>query len=266
MAQFTPATEVDFVVIGSGAAGGIMAKQLSSAGLKVVVLEQGGWGKYGHEQDYTKDEWLNDNPSAADRLMSDPSRQRNTFRRNDKGKGDRRHPHLRLRRRRRHRHVRRQQLAPSAVGVQRSDHGGVDCGHRHGRLADLLRRARALLHAGRVGDGHLRPARQFAVRGADVEGLSGSADAAEGVGRAVQHGGGQARLDGGQRAHRHYFEAVHGPLRVRELRHVLGLRMPRQGQIELGGHDDPGGDQDRQLRSPRRTPTCAKFRRTPAAA
>jgi choline dehydrogenase-like flavoprotein len=86
MAQFTPATEVDFVVIGSGAAGGIMAKQLSSAGLKVVVLEQGGWGKYGHEQDYTKDEWLNNNPSAADRLMSDPSRQRNTFRRSDKEK------------------------------------------------------------------------------------------------------------------------------------------------------------------------------------
>jgi choline dehydrogenase-like flavoprotein len=83
MAQFTPATEVDFVVIGSGAAGGIMAKQLSSAGLKVVVLEQGGWGKYGHEHDYTKDEWLNNNPSAADRLMSDPSRQRNTFRRSD---------------------------------------------------------------------------------------------------------------------------------------------------------------------------------------
>jgi choline dehydrogenase-like flavoprotein len=86
MRQFTPTTEVDFVVIGSGAAGGIMAKQLSTAGLKVVVLEQGGWGKYGHEQDYTKDEWLNDNPNDADRLMSDPSRQRNTFRRNDKEK------------------------------------------------------------------------------------------------------------------------------------------------------------------------------------
>ena len=41
-----------------------MAKQLSTAGFKVVVLEQGGWGKYGHEQEYTKDEWLNDNPSA----------------------------------------------------------------------------------------------------------------------------------------------------------------------------------------------------------
>ena len=86
MKQFTPSTEVDFVIIGSGAAGGIMAKQLSTAGFKVVVLEQGGWGKYGKEQEYTKDEWLNDNPSLEDRLMSDPSRQRNTFRRNDKEK------------------------------------------------------------------------------------------------------------------------------------------------------------------------------------
>jgi len=86
MKQFTPSTEVDFVVIGSGAAGGIMAKQLSVAGLKVVVLEQGGWGKYGHEQDYTKDEWLNSNPSPEDRLMSDPSKQRNTFRRTEKDK------------------------------------------------------------------------------------------------------------------------------------------------------------------------------------
>jgi choline dehydrogenase-like flavoprotein len=86
MRQFTPSTEVDFVVIGSGAAGGIMAKQLSVAGFSVVVLEQGGWGKYGHEQDYTKDEWLNDNPSDEDRLMTDPVKQPNTFRRNDKDK------------------------------------------------------------------------------------------------------------------------------------------------------------------------------------
>ena len=43
MRQYTPNTEVDFVVIGSGAAGGIMAKQLSQAGFSVVVLEQGPW-------------------------------------------------------------------------------------------------------------------------------------------------------------------------------------------------------------------------------
>jgi choline dehydrogenase-like flavoprotein len=82
MVQFTPSTEVDFVIIGSGAAGGIMAKQLSTAGFKIVVLEQGGWGKYGHDQDYTKDEYLNDNAGPDDQLMTDPAKQPNTFRRN----------------------------------------------------------------------------------------------------------------------------------------------------------------------------------------
>jgi choline dehydrogenase-like flavoprotein len=86
MKQYPTSTEVDFVVIGSGAAGGIMAKQLSVAGFSVVVLEQGGWGKYGREQEYNKDEWLNRNVSDEDRLMSDPSRQRNTFRRNGQAK------------------------------------------------------------------------------------------------------------------------------------------------------------------------------------
>ena len=84
MIQYKPTTEVDFVVIGSGAAGGIMAKELAVAGFSVVVLEQGGPGAYGHEQDYSKDELLNMYPPGpTDRLMSDPVRQPNTFRRND---------------------------------------------------------------------------------------------------------------------------------------------------------------------------------------
>ena len=83
MKHFPTSTEVDYIVIGSGAAGGIMAKQLSVAGFSVVVLEQGNWGKYGREHEYTKDEWLNRNPSDEDRLMSDPAQQRNTFRPND---------------------------------------------------------------------------------------------------------------------------------------------------------------------------------------
>src|SRR5260370_5870565 len=36
---------VDFLVIGAGAAGGVMAKELSLAGFRVVVLEQGPWRK-----------------------------------------------------------------------------------------------------------------------------------------------------------------------------------------------------------------------------
>ena len=90
MRQFTPSTEVDFVVIGSGAGGGVMAKQLSQAGFSVVVLEQGGWGAYGHEQDYNKDELLNRFlPNVADRLMTDPVKQPNTFRRNETEKATR---------------------------------------------------------------------------------------------------------------------------------------------------------------------------------
>jgi choline dehydrogenase-like flavoprotein len=117
MKQYPTSQEVDFVVIGSGAAGGIMAKQLSTAGFSVVVLEQGGWGKYGREHEYNKDEWLARNVSEEDRLMSDPSRQRNTFRHNDNGKSHARKPQLWLRCGRRHRHLRRQQLAPHALGV-----------------------------------------------------------------------------------------------------------------------------------------------------
>jgi choline dehydrogenase-like flavoprotein len=87
MRRFTPSTEVDFVVIGSGAGGAVMAKELAVAGFSVVVLEQGGWGAYGHEQDYIKDELLHlYSRDPVNRLMSDPARQRNTFRRNDKEK------------------------------------------------------------------------------------------------------------------------------------------------------------------------------------
>jgi choline dehydrogenase-like flavoprotein len=35
--------EVDFVIVGSGAAGGVLAKELSTAGFDVVVMEQGPW-------------------------------------------------------------------------------------------------------------------------------------------------------------------------------------------------------------------------------
>lgn len=87
MKRFAPKTEVDFIVIGSGAGGAVMAKELAVAGFSVVVLEQGGWGAYGHEQDYLKDELEHMySQDPVNRLMSDPDRQRNTFRRNDQEK------------------------------------------------------------------------------------------------------------------------------------------------------------------------------------
>jgi choline dehydrogenase-like flavoprotein len=51
--RYRPSEPVDFLVIGSGAAGGVTAKELAVAGFSVVVLEQ---GPYLREKDFTHDE------------------------------------------------------------------------------------------------------------------------------------------------------------------------------------------------------------------
>ena len=51
---FPERDEVDFVIVGSGSAGGIIAKELSAAGHSVVVLEQ---GPHLQAADFTHDEW-----------------------------------------------------------------------------------------------------------------------------------------------------------------------------------------------------------------
>lgn len=50
---FDTRRDVDFVIIGSGASGGVIAKELSTAGFDVVVLEQGPYrraGDFGHDE------------------------------------------------------------------------------------------------------------------------------------------------------------------------------------------------------------------------
>jgi choline dehydrogenase-like flavoprotein len=80
MTKFNTNAQVDFVVIGAGAAGGIVAKELSTAGLQVVVLEQ---GPYLREQDFRHDEMeLRYTPT----LVNDHALQPNTFRQSDKEK------------------------------------------------------------------------------------------------------------------------------------------------------------------------------------
>jgi len=53
LAVFDTRREVDFVIIGSGASGGVLAKELSTAGFEVVVLEQ---GPYRRARDFSHDE------------------------------------------------------------------------------------------------------------------------------------------------------------------------------------------------------------------
>jgi choline dehydrogenase-like flavoprotein len=76
-ARFRPADQVDFVVVGSGAAGGIVAKELAAGGFSVVVLEQ---GPYLKERDFRHDE-LRTIWQAA--LINDHRLQPNTFRKSE---------------------------------------------------------------------------------------------------------------------------------------------------------------------------------------
>jgi len=73
-AKFRHADAVDFIVVGAGAAGGVMAKELASAGFRIVVLEQGPWF---HEKDFTHDEVTVVYRSG---LTNDFKKQPNTFR------------------------------------------------------------------------------------------------------------------------------------------------------------------------------------------
>ena len=72
--KFSPNEQVDFVIVGSGAAGGVLAKELSTAGFHVVVLEQ---GPHLHEDDFQHNEFQTIFRSA---LTNDWKRQPNTFR------------------------------------------------------------------------------------------------------------------------------------------------------------------------------------------
>ena len=51
--RYQTSEEVDFVVIGSGAAGGVIAKELSTSGFSVIVMEQGPYlraDQFGHDE------------------------------------------------------------------------------------------------------------------------------------------------------------------------------------------------------------------------
>ena len=72
--SYKPSEEVDFVIVGSGASGGVLAKELSTNGFRVVVLEQ---GPYLQEKDFTHDEVK---IFAEHFLTVDPKQQPATFR------------------------------------------------------------------------------------------------------------------------------------------------------------------------------------------
>ncbi|PYP87582.1 MAG: gluconate 5-dehydrogenase [Blastocatellia bacterium AA13] len=76
--KFDQNAEVDFLIIGAGASGGIIAKELATAGFRVVALEQ---GPYLSEKDFVHDEFKFMQQRA---ITNDYKRQPNTFRHSEK--------------------------------------------------------------------------------------------------------------------------------------------------------------------------------------
>src|SRR5215831_4384694 len=80
MRTYAPQDEVDFVIVGSGAAGGVMARELSRNGFSVVVLEQ---GPFLTERDFSHDPFWGDvHPDKA--LTNNRKDQPGTSRKTDK--------------------------------------------------------------------------------------------------------------------------------------------------------------------------------------
>ncbi|HVM74128.1 MAG TPA: GMC family oxidoreductase [Candidatus Saccharimonadales bacterium] len=78
--SYKTSDEVDFVIIGSGAAGGVMAKELSTNGFRVVVLEQ---GPYLTEADFSHNEI---DVVFNHQLTNNPKFQPTTFRKAEQDK------------------------------------------------------------------------------------------------------------------------------------------------------------------------------------
>jgi choline dehydrogenase-like flavoprotein len=73
--KFKRGETVDFVVVGSGAAGGVMARELSQAGFSVVVLEQGprlGPGDFEHDEfKYSYLSGITNDPASSPQTFRD---------------------------------------------------------------------------------------------------------------------------------------------------------------------------------------------------
>jgi choline dehydrogenase-like flavoprotein len=244
---FDTRKEVDFVIIGSGASGGVLARELSTAGFEVVVLEQGPYRRAG---DFNHDElavqFLGE--MTAHPSWSDPQ----TFRRNASERAEV-----------------QAEGPPTALYARGVGGSSVHFTANYWRMRPVDFRERSLLgeisgtgfadwpisyeeleplQPGRLGNRRLR--RSWAVRSSTLAALPGAAAAAEFFRRPAGKGRPQTGLASAARADGHPFAAAQQSRRLHALRFLHGLWLRGQREILHPGGDDSAGGGDRALRDP----------------
>ena len=156
---------VDFVIVGSGAAGGVMARELAQAGLSVV---RAGAGAAASRRGLQARRARRTGTSAASPTTRSRIRRRSATMPGKKAELQKFKPPLWYGRARRRREpaLHGELLALPRDRLHRAQRARRDSRHRLRRLADHLRRSRAVLHQGRVGDRRLGPRRREPVRSA----------------------------------------------------------------------------------------------------
>ena len=208
---------VDFVIVGSGAAGGVLAKELSTAGFDVVVLEQGPWQQ---PSEFTHDELAVEREGAMLNTSVEPNQ---SFRTTNAEP-------LRAQYRARCCCIAAASAAAACISPRtigafvRSISWSARSGARSAApaFADwpiTYDGARAVLHEGRLGDRRVR--RAGSVRSAALAPISDAAAAEQIVGRAARARGARARAARAGRADGDSLAAVRRTLGVHGLRPLL---------------------------------------------
>ena len=244
-APYKTTDTVDFVVIGSGAAGGSVAKELSEAGFDVVILEQ---GPYLKEKDFTHDEVKFGYRNSP--LMNDFRRQPQTFRQLPS-------------------ETARQQRS---VGYGRQVGGGtVHFNANYWRFLELDFKERSIwgeipgtgfadwpityadlepyYTQSRIRHRRLWSGRRQPHGGPSLEAISAAAHAGEIFGRPVRARREEAGITSIPSAGSHHFAKLQGPHRLPALRLLPSLRLRVRLKIQFPGHSNPNGGADQALRS-----------------
>ena len=185
--------DYDVIIIGTGAGGGTLARHLAPSGKRILLLERGDWLPREPQNWLAQDVFVENRYVSTDTWYDDE-------RQAVPAAGP-------LLRRRRDEALRRRALPAARRGLRRASPP-----RRHlAGLADLVRRARALLHAGRADVPGARRARRGSDRAARQRALPLSGGVARAAHPAARRRPGRRRLPSVPRPLRHHAQRANMP-------------------------------------------------------